>query len=165
MSFLRSASPSPATSDASGPTNTRSAPTAGGNAAIPSTWLVSRSGTHVATSSMPAFPGAHQRPSTRGLFARDVQIACSRPPPPTTTTFTADLRGRRPCTTRGARADERLRPNGLRGQGSDLALLHLPRRRARQRGHEEEPARHLEARQAGPRVRLEGREVGRRAVV
>ena len=77
----RSASATPATSGASGPITTRSAPTA---RASPATWpgSVTSAGCRSASAAMPGLPGAACRPVTSGSAASARASACSRPPDP-----------------------------------------------------------------------------------
>src|SRR5947207_1766679 len=75
------ASASPATSGASGPTTTRSAPTVLAQPTSASVLLVWTSGRQEATSEIASLPGAHQTRSTRGLLRSAAHSACSRPPP------------------------------------------------------------------------------------
>ena len=50
-------------------------------------------GRHVASSSMPGFPGAAHTSATEGGAASDAHSACSRAPPPTTRTLIRSLHG------------------------------------------------------------------------
>src|SRR5450755_2337431 len=81
----RRASPSPATSGASGPITTRSTPSASAAATSAST---SSDATSISRASpaIPALPGAHNSSGERGERARACTRACSRPPAPTTST-------------------------------------------------------------------------------
>src|SRR5512132_322187 len=86
MPASSSASTSPATSGASGPTTTRSIPSSLAAATSPST-VSAPMLTLRASSAMPALPGAQNRSGSLGERASARMIACSRPPPPTTSTF------------------------------------------------------------------------------
>ena len=88
MPAAAQASAMPATSGASGPTTTRSAPTVFAQATSASVLLVGTSGRQEATSEIASLPGAHQTRSTSGLFLSAAHSACSRAPPPTTRIFT-----------------------------------------------------------------------------
>ena len=75
----RSASASPATSGASGPTTTRSASTARASSTMPS-MSVTCTGWHAASAEMPGLPGAACSSVTDGERASAAASACSRPP-------------------------------------------------------------------------------------
>ena len=101
----RTASATPATSGASGPTTTRSAPRWVARAVTPS-GLVTPPSTawQSASAAMPGFPGAATTSSTDGSSARERTMACSRAPDPTTSTFTGhDPRGDPPAPATGPR--------------------------------------------------------------
>src|SRR4029077_8522686 len=78
-------STSPSVSGSSGPTTVRSIACSRAKRVRP---FRSSGGTatHVATSALPALPGAHHTSSTCGLRPSLHARACSRPPPPTTRT-------------------------------------------------------------------------------
>ncbi len=81
-----SASTSPSTSGASGPTTTRS--TCSSRAAATSASISPTPiGSSRASAAMPALPGAHSSSGDCGERASARTIACSRPPPPMTRTF------------------------------------------------------------------------------
>src|SRR3954471_21373733 len=73
----------PATSGASGPTTTRSQPSA---AATISSRSVTGTSTSCASRAIPGLPGAHSSSGRCGERFRARTIACSRPPEPTTRT-------------------------------------------------------------------------------
>ncbi len=84
---VRTASATPATSGASGPTTTRSMPSEAARAATDGPSIGSTS-CNVATSVMPGLPGAACTSVTAGSRARARTRACSRPPVPITRVFT-----------------------------------------------------------------------------
>ena len=110
----RNTSATPSTSGASGPTITNPMSFSRQN---PSTFSPSRmsSATQVASSAMPAFPGAHHSRSHLGFCAKAQASACSRPPPPRIRMFMPPLpsfrrqrisRGDRPVQRRTARLSD-----------------------------------------------------------
>ena len=84
-----SASTTPATSGASGPTTVRSALLLRSPGARSRRRPRPRRRSTRASAAMPALPGAHSTSGARGLRCSARTIACSRPPPPTTRTFIA----------------------------------------------------------------------------
>ena len=88
MPLARTASATPATSGASGPTTTRSASTSTASPATASGDRMSTSRCSVATSAIPGLPGAAITAVTPGSRTSPSTRACSRPPPPTTSTRT-----------------------------------------------------------------------------
>src|SRR5229473_7181813 len=85
MPAASSASTSPNTSGASGPTTTKSIRSRRQNPTSP-LMSVARIWTHSASSAIPALPGAQNRRSTSGEAEIAQASACSRPPEPTTST-------------------------------------------------------------------------------
>ena len=83
----RSASATPATSGASGPITTRSAPTCFASRTT-SPGSLAETTCRRASEAMPGFPGAACSSLTSGSAASARTIACSRPPPPITSTRT-----------------------------------------------------------------------------
>src|SRR3954449_6215519 len=112
MPASSSASTAPATSGASGPTTTRSAPASRAAATIPGT-SSAPTGRHSTWSrAMPALPGAQSTSGRCGLRSRARTRACSRPPPPTTRTrFTRPAPGAR-ATLASERGDEVVHGDG-----------------------------------------------------
>ncbi len=86
----RSTSATPSASGASGPTITKSMACARQNARTLSPSRIS-SATQVASSAIPALPGAHQIRSHFGFCAKAQASACSRPPPPRIRMFTGGV--------------------------------------------------------------------------
>ena len=84
--FAANASAIPRISGSSGPTTVKSGFTLVASSRMLGT-LPRSAVTHSASSSMPAFPGAHQIRSTLGACASFHTSACSRPPPPITRIF------------------------------------------------------------------------------
>src|SRR5216683_4128895 len=85
MPSASSASTSPRTSGASGPTTTKSIRSRRQKATSPA-MSVARIATHSASSAIPALPGAQKSASTKGDAEIVQASACSRPPEPTTST-------------------------------------------------------------------------------
>src|SRR6266545_2699579 len=83
-----SSSARPATSGASGPTTVRSIDSRSAKSARPGTSAAAMA-TGVASSAIPALPGAAYIRSMARFLASPHTSACSRPPPPTTRTLTA----------------------------------------------------------------------------
>src|SRR3954451_11952306 len=81
-----SASTTPATSGASGPTTTRSTPSSRAVRTTPSTSSACTGRHGILSRAMPAFPGAASSSGRCGLRSSARTIACSRPPPPRTRT-------------------------------------------------------------------------------
>ena len=87
-----STSATPSASGASGPIITNSTSFSRQKASTLSPSRMS-SATQVASSAIPAFPGAHQSRSHRGFCAKAQASACSRPPPPRMRMFMGRLLG------------------------------------------------------------------------
>src|SRR5690606_19021687 len=88
MPLARTASTAPATSGASGPITTRSAPTSTASEATAVGSVGDTSGYSRATAPMPGLPGAATRSVTAGSAASRSASACSRPPEPHSSTRT-----------------------------------------------------------------------------
>ena len=119
----RTASATPATSGASGPTTTRSTPsrTARSATADPS---IGSTSCRSATVAIPGLPGAAWTSETPGSRASARASACSRPPVPMTSVFTAGLR-----SGRGGRCSPRAKDRHRRQRCGHPTSLPPPRRR------------------------------------
>ena len=134
MPAARTASATPATSGASGPTTTRSTPSdcASAATAAPSSWSTSCS---VATAAMPGLPGAACTSVTCGSRDSARARACSRPPVPMTSVFTcraylsAVLRAGRGrtivCSRSGPTPIVEIRAPDIFSSASDVVLRRL----------------------------------------